>query len=145
MQSWFSSLNSVSIDFDTSEWYFPHIVITLLLILGAVILMTRFRPVVTAIASRKWTFFEKKADLFRLLSTFILIPLYFYFMDLISGWIPNMGMGFLLSSIPFVFLLSMTYCHDKNKRNMIIIIINSIVSPLFVWYVLYELFNVSLA
>lgn len=142
--SWFSSLNSVSIDFDQSHLFFPRIVITLVAILAVVILVTNFRPVMRAIRSGRYQFFVKNADFFRLLATLALIPAYFWLMDFIGMVLPNMGLGFLLSSIPFVFLMSMLYCHEKTRRNVIIISANALIAPTFVWVVLYHFFLVSM-
>lgn len=142
--SWFSSLNSVSIDFDQSHLFFPRIIITLVAILAVVILVTNFRPVMRAIRSGRYQFFVKNADFFRLLATLALIPAYFWLMDFIGMVLPNMGLGFLLSSIPFVFLMSMLYCHEKTRRNVIIISANALIAPTFVWVVLYHFFLVSM-
>ncbi|WP_417505181.1 tripartite tricarboxylate transporter TctB family protein [Marinomonas gallaica] len=142
--SWFSSLNSVSIDFDQSHLFFPRIIITLVAILAVVILVTNFRPVMRAIRSGRYQFFVKNADFFRLLATLALIPAYFWLMDFIGMALPNMGLGFLLSSIPFVFLMSMLYCHEKTRRNVIIISANALIAPTFVWVVLYHFFLVSM-
>lgn len=144
MSDWFSSLNTVVIDFDTSHQFFPRIVISLLLILGLVIVVSYFRPVMQAIRAGRYQFFVKNADFFRLLMTFALIPAYFWGMDAIGTMLPNMGLGFLLGSIPFVFLMSMLYCHDMTRRNLIIIVSNAVMTPTFVWGVLYHLFAVSM-
>ncbi|PYF82352.1 MULTISPECIES: tripartite tricarboxylate transporter TctB family protein [Marinomonas] len=144
MFDWFSSLNAVVIDFDTSHLFFPRIVISLLLILGLVIVVSYFRPVMQAIRTGRYQFFVKNADFFRLLMTFALIPAYFWGMDAIGAVLPNMGLGFLLASIPFVFLMSMLYCHDMTRRNLIIIVSNAVITPTFVWGVLYHLFAVSM-
>ncbi|UTW00019.1 tripartite tricarboxylate transporter TctB family protein [Marinomonas rhizomae] len=144
MSDWFSSLNTVVIDFDTSHLFFPRIVISLLLILGLVIVVSYFRPVMQAIRAGRYQFFVKNADFFRLLMTFALIPAYFWGMDAIGTMLPNMGLGFLLASIPFVFLMSMLYCHDMTRRNLIIIVSNAVITPTFVWGVLYHLFAVSM-
>lgn len=144
MSDWFSSLNTVVIDFDTSHLFFPRIVISLLLILGLVIVVSYFRPVMQAIRAGRYQFFVKNADFFRLLMTFALIPAYFWGMDAVGALLPNMGLGFLLASIPFVFLMSMLYCHDMTRRNLIIIVSNAVITPTFVWGVLYHLFAVSM-
>lgn len=142
--SWFSSMNTVSIDFDQSHLFFPRIIITLVLVLGLVIVVTQFRPAMRAIRSGRYQFFVKNADFFRLIATLILIPVYFWLMDLIGTVLPNMGLGFLLASIPFMFLMSMLYCHEKTRRNVIIITANALIAPTFVWVVLYHLFLVSM-
>ncbi|TYL48944.1 hypothetical protein [Marinomonas sp. IMCC 4694] len=84
MSDWFSSLNTVVIDFDVSHLFFPRIVICLLLILGLVIVVTHCRSVMRAIRSGRYQFFVKNADFFRLLATFALIPAYFWLMEAIG-------------------------------------------------------------
>ena len=144
MQNWLSSLNSVTIDFTTSQWYFPRIVMALLLVVGLIVVVSRFKLVVRNISQGKWTFFEPNTDFFRLVATLVLLPVYFFMMHFIGGLIPNMGMGFLLSSIPFMFLMSLIYCHTRDRRNLIIITLNAALTPLLVWFLLYNLFSVSL-
>lgn len=142
--SWFSSLNAVTIDFEQSHLFFPSIIIGLVLILGSIIVLTQFRPVMRSIRSGRYQFFVKNADFFRLIVTLALIPAYFWLMDFIGTVLPNMGLGFLLASIPFVFLMSMLYCHEKTRRNVIIITANALIAPTFVWVVLYHFFLVSM-
>ena len=142
--SWFSSLNSVVIDFDQSHLFFPRIVITLIAILGAFILITHLRPVLRAMRAGQYQFFVQHADFMRLLATLALIPAYFWLMEFIGEWLPNMGLGFLLASIPFVFAMSMLYCHEKTRRNVTIITANALIAPTFVWVVLYHFFLVSM-
>ena len=142
--SWFSSLNTVVIDFDQSHLFFPRIILTLIAVLGLVIVVTNARPVLRAICSGRYQFFVKNADFFRLIATLALIPGYFWMMDFIGSVLPNMGLGFLLASIPFVFLMSMLYCHEKTRRNVTIIVANALLAPIFVWVVLYHFFLVSM-
>jgi hypothetical protein len=144
MFDWFISLNSVTIDFDTSHQFFPRIIITLLLVLGSLIFLANIRPVWRAIRSGRYQFFVRNADFFRLLVTLVLIPVYFWSMDAIGEVLPNMGLGFLLASIPFVFLMSMLYCHERTRRNITIITANAVIAPTVVWGVLYHLFLVSM-
>ncbi len=142
--SWFSSLNNVVIDFDQSHLFFPRIIIALVLILGLVIVVVNFRPVLRAIRTGQYQFFVKNADFFRLIATLALIPAYFWGMDFIGMMLPNMGLGFLLASIPFVFLMSMLYCHERTRRNLILITANALIAPTLVWVVLYHFFLVSM-
>lgn len=142
--SWFSSLNAVTIDFAQSHQYFPNIIITLISVLGLYIAVTNFRPVMRAIRTGRYQFFVKNADFFRLLATLALMPAYFWLMDAIGTVLPNMGLGFLLASIPFVLAMSLLYCHEKTRRNLIMIVANALIAPTVVWVVLYHLFLVSM-
>jgi len=108
------------------------------------IFLANIRPVWRAIRSGRYQFFVRNADFFRLLVTLVLIPVYFWSMDAIGEVLPNMGLGFLLASIPFVFLMSMLYCHERTRRNITIITANAVIAPTVVWGVLYHLFLVSM-
>ena len=141
-----SSLFDITIDFDQSHLFFPRIVIALLAVLLLWIVSSNAGRIQAALTGKgnKFRFFEPNADQFRLLATLILIPLYFVAMDQIGQLIPNMGMGFLLSSIPFMFLLSLAYLHQRTYRLIMLIAANTIVAPLFVWFLLGQIFNISL-
>jgi hypothetical protein len=140
-----ASLFSVTIDFDQSHWYFPRIVIASLIIMLVWIALANLAKIKAVLSGEiKLRFFEPDADFYRLIVTLILIPVYFVAMDQIGQLIPNMGMGFLLSSIPFMFIMSFVYLHDRSKRHMIMITANALIMPVFVWFLLGEMFNISL-
>lgn len=144
MSNWLSSLNTIVIDFDQSHLFFPRIIVTLLMVLGVMIIVLNFRQALQAIQSGRYQFFEKNADFGRLIATLLLMPIYFWGMDQIGDILPNMGLGFLLASIPFVFCMSLLYCHEKSRANTLLIVLNAVLSPLIVWVILYHFFQVSL-
>ncbi|KEA64436.1 hypothetical protein ADIMK_1340 [Marinobacterium lacunae] len=65
-------------------------------------------------------------------------------MDAVGQLFPNTGMGFLLTSILFMLLLSLLYVHSLTRRVLLGIGLNSIIAPLVAWYVLGQLFAISL-
>ena len=83
-------------------------------------------------------------DKMRFFGTIVLTIAYFLSMDYVGTFFPNMGLGFLLMSIPFMFLLSLLYVHDLGRRKFLMISLNSIISPGVAWYVLANMFNISL-
>ena len=141
-----SSLFQVSIDFDRSHLFFPTIILWLLAILLAAIIVTSGIPLLRDVKSgkRKLSFFAENLDKFRLFGSLLLLLIYFIAMDAVGRLFPNMGFGFLFMSIPFMFCTSLLYVHDINRKKLILISLNSIVAPGVAWYVLGNLFNISL-
>lgn len=136
------SFFDVSIDFDTSHTIFPVIVSTVLAVLFVVILVTNYKAMVQGLsAGRGWT---GRIDSLRLLGTIILVSIYFWAMEWIGLFFPNQGLGFLFSTIIFVFAISLLYMHEKRSRKIIIAALNAIITPLCVWFILSNLFNISL-
>ena len=145
-----SSLLAVKIDFDQSHLFFPHLIHWILLILGLLIIVThgpkllrqwRARAAArsTGAASERGGF-----DWVRLLGTIVLTVIYFSLMDTVGEYFPNMGLGFLLMSMPFMFLLSVLYVHDASRRQYVTITLSSILSPTVAWYLLAQVFNITL-
>lgn len=53
-------------------------------------------------------------------------------------------LGFLLSSIVFVFLFNILYSASKDKKTILTSVVISVVSSVAIWYVFGVVFNVSL-
>ncbi|MTI18035.1 tripartite tricarboxylate transporter [Rhodobacteraceae bacterium RKSG542] len=146
MENQSSSPFSIVIDFDTSHLFFPTLILWLLGLLGLAILIQKGPAFYRAVASgeKKLRFFEPDADKVRLFGTLGLMVVYFIGMDYVGRLFPNMGYGFWLVSIPFLFGLSCLYAHELDKRKLLYITLNALVAPTFAWFVLSELFNVTL-
>jgi hypothetical protein len=65
-------------------------------------------------------------------------------MDYVGEFFPNTGLGFLIMSIPYMFLLSLLYAHHRNGRYLLKIVLNSVLAPIVAWYVLARLFSITL-
>lgn len=141
-----SSLFEVSIDFQESHMFFPTIVMWVLLLLLAVIFIVYGIPFIRAIknGNHTLTFSTEHIDKLRLFGTIILTTVYFLLMDYVGAFFPNMGMGFLLMSIPFMFLLSLLYVHNLSRKKFLMISFNAIMAPGIAWYLLAKMFNISL-
>ncbi len=140
-----SSVLDVSVDFDTSHLYFPKIVITLMVILGIFILATRHKEIAIGLVNLKKEATTKTGFKFwKLALTLTYLVSYFVLMQVLSDIFPNTGYGFLITTIPFIFLLSFIYTDEVTKKTVIIISVNSILSPLIAWYVLGNLFGITL-
>jgi hypothetical protein len=146
MEEGVSSLFHVSIDFDTSHTFFPIIILCLLAILLVAIIVTSGIPLLRDVKSgkRRLSLFEKNLDKLRLFGSLLLLVGYFIAMDAVGRLFPNMGFGFLFMSIPFMFCTSLLYAHNIDRKKLILISLNSLVAPGLAWYVLGNLFNISL-
>jgi len=146
MGNWIKSLLKVSIVFKESHWFFPKIVLWVLLSLLAVILVVHGIPFLRDVRGgrRKVSFSMRGFDLFRFSGTILLTILYFLSMDYVGDFFPNMGLGFLIMSIPFMFILSLLYAHAIDRKKLMAMGLNAVISPVAAWYILAHLFNISL-
>ena len=141
-----SNLLSIKIDFPQSHMFFPKIIMWLLLLLFVLIAILYGRQFVKDVREgrRSLKFFEENYDKIRLFGTIGAVIIYFILMDYVGTLFPNTGLGFLLVSIPFMMSLSFLYVHDLSKKKTIIILLNSIIAPVSAWYILGNLFNITL-
>jgi hypothetical protein len=140
------SLFKVKIDFAESHTFFPTIVSWVLLFLLLLILIFNGIPYWRELRNGKRRFKLTTAhiDKFRLLGTLVLTVAYFLLMDYVGAFFPNTGLGFLIVSMPFIFLLSMLYVHDVTRRKVVIIVLNAVIAPTIAWFVLAKLFYITL-
>ncbi|MCK0746396.1 tripartite tricarboxylate transporter TctB family protein [Chromohalobacter nigrandesensis] len=146
MESGLTSLLSVSIDFETSHLLFPRIVHWVMGILFAIILVTKTIPFLAAVkrGERTIPIVGESMDGFRFFGTLALIVAYFYLMAVVGNLFPYTGYGFLFVSMVFVFLMSLMYMHEWTKKGVIIVLVNAIVAPSLVWFILAKLFKITL-
>jgi hypothetical protein len=83
-------------------------------------------------------------DKWRFFGTLVLTIAYFLSMQYVGEIFPNTGLGFLFVSMPYMLLLSWLFLHVRDKKHLLIVTVNSIVGPLVVWYVLAQLFGITL-
>nr|WP_319390334.1 tripartite tricarboxylate transporter TctB family protein [uncultured Cohaesibacter sp.] len=141
-----NSLFKVSIDFSQSHLFFPHIIHWILLILAVLIALTSGPKLLRQMREKKKD--DKQTgtptDWVRLLGTLVLTIIYFSLMETVGDLFPNTGFGFLFTSIPFMFLLSVLFVHQPGRREFVTITLSSIISPAVAWYVLAQMFNITL-
>ncbi len=66
-------------------------------------------------------------------------------MDFVGRLFPNQGLGFLITSIPFMFVMSFLLVGKENfKNHRVSILISSVVTPLFAWILFAKLFFITL-
>ncbi|MCK2184909.1 tripartite tricarboxylate transporter TctB family protein [Halomonas getboli] len=146
MESGLSSLLSVSIDFETSHLFFPHIIHWLLGGLFALILVFNVVPFLVAVRRGEKTLpiLGESMDKFRFFGTLALIAAYFYLMSVVGNLFPYTGYGFLFVSMPFLLLMSLMYMHTRTTRKVITAAINALVAPTLAWFILAKLFQITL-
>ncbi|WP_158259859.1 tripartite tricarboxylate transporter TctB family protein [Phyllobacterium phragmitis] len=137
-----ASFPNVSIDFATSHLVFPMLVSILLGLLLVAILATRWRTIWGAFTTGPY--WPAGIDQLRFFGTIALTVLYFLAMPQIGDLFPNEGYGFLIASIPFLFLMSLLYLHRRSRRQIVIAAINAAIAPTVVWYLLSTVFNLTL-
>jgi len=138
----FDSPFHVTIDFDTSHLIFPTIIAVVLGILFIAILITRGRTMFASVTNAPY--WPTGIDHMRFFGTLVLTVAYFLAMPAVGDFFPNTGLGFYLCSIPFLFALSTLYLHQRNRRTLLIAGANALIAPTAVWYLLSEIFNISL-
>ncbi|MCG7599188.1 tripartite tricarboxylate transporter TctB family protein [Halomonas sp. McH1-25] len=146
MESQFLSLFEVSIAFEESHLFFPRIVSWVLVGLLAIILLSKSNRIAPALrrAGQAVTQGGDGFDRKRFFGTILLIVIYFYMMAVVGDIFPNTGFGFLFVSIPFIFLLSMLYVEHSTRKNILIIAVTAAIAPTLAWYVLSQLFRITL-
>lgn len=138
-------LLTVTMNFETSHLYFPKIIIGILILLALAIAVVHLPKKLKEIKGGDQAgFFVKNYDKVKLYGSIVLIAVYFKAMEVVGALFPNTGYGFLFSSIVFIFVASTLFLGKPTKREWIILTINSIVTPLFVWYVFGVLFFITL-
>ena len=65
-------------------------------------------------------------------------------MDYVGEYFPNTGLGFLFTSVVFIFVLSLLYVHGLNRHKWLVLSLNALIAPSVAWFVLAHLFNITL-
>lgn len=136
------SLTQVTIDFSTSHLIFPKLIGTILLLLGAAIVLTRRGAIARSGAMWSRTFADM--DKSRFLGTLALTIVYFSAMEPIGNLWPNTGLGFLICSIPFVFLSGAIFAHDRSPRGLAALALVAVIAPTTVWWLFSSIFYLTL-
>ncbi|MBN1365549.1 MAG: tripartite tricarboxylate transporter TctB family protein [Syntrophaceae bacterium] len=123
--------------YSTSHWFFPKIIITILIILGLAIIILK---IVHRIKSKKpligngKKFFVENYDKVKLFGSVLLLVLYILALE----WI-----GFLAASLIFIFLFNVLFSGIKWK-SLIISATISVASVMFIWLIFGVLFHITL-
>jgi len=136
------SLTHVTINFDTSHLVFPSVIGTVLAVLGLAILITRRQAILGS--GRLWRDTFSAMDRFRFFGTLVLTVIYFSLMVPLGDIWPNTGMGFLICSIPFVFLTGLVFLHDRGPRSLWPLLLVALIAPTVVWWLFSYVFFLTL-
>lgn len=135
-------MTKVTIDFETSHLLFPTIVAVALAVLGLAILVRERRSILASGAH--WAEIISTMDKVRFFGTIALTLVYFSLMVPVGDIWPNTGMGFLLCSIPFVFLTGLLFLHNRSLRPVLTVAAVGLVVPTLVWWLFTEVFFLTL-
>jgi Ca2+/Na+ antiporter len=135
-------LTRVTVDFDTSHLIFPTLIAIVLAILGLAILITNRRQI--AGSGAYWRGIFGQMDKVRFLGTLAITVIYFSLMVPVGNIWPNTGLGFLICSIPYVFLTGVLFLHRRSLRDMLPVAITAAVAPTLVWWLFTYLFFLTL-
>lgn len=135
-------LTRVTVDFETSHLIFPALIAIILLVLGLAILVVERRAI--AGSGAHWRGIIDRMDKVRFLGTIVLTVIYFLLMVPVGDFWPNTGLGFLICSIPYVFLIGVLYLHRRGVRDMLPVAITALVAPTLVWWLFTDLFFLTL-
>lgn len=136
------SLTQVTIDFATSHLIFPKLIGGILALLGLTIALTRWPAISGSGAMWRRTF--AALDKARFFGTLALLVVYFTLMEPVGSLWPNTGLGFLLCSIPFVFLSGVIFLHQRSPRAMVPLALVSVVIPSVIWWLFSDIFFLTL-
>lgn len=133
-----ADLFKIKIVYSTSHLIMPKIVVCILIILALIMLLQEI--IKGKKEGRSFSFKGKKIfienyDKVRLWGTLILFIFYILALEMI---------GFLTSSLIFIFLFNVLFAGSKNKKSILTSAIISIVSSVSIWYIFGFLFNITL-
>ena len=135
-------LTRVTVDFGTSHLIFPTLVGIVLALLGIAILVTNRRQI--AGSGGYWRGILHDMDKARFVGTVVLTIVYFLLMVPVGNVWPNTGLGFLICSIPYVFLTGALFLHRRAPRDLLPVAIAALVAPTLVWWLFTDLFFLTL-
>ncbi|SFJ80570.1 Tripartite tricarboxylate transporter TctB family protein [Halobacillus dabanensis] len=130
-------LLTVELTFSEYHIIFPRIIITILLILGAMIVFRYFYKRVKQGSSKKreFSFFMANYDKSKLFGSAILLFLYPFMMELL---------GFLISTILFMFVITLLFIGKVQKKALFTSLTNALATTFVVWYVFGQVFDITL-
>lgn len=135
-------LTAVTVDFDTSHLLFPRIITVVLLLLGVMILIQERKRI--AASGVYWQAIFTRMDKQRFFGTLAATVIYFCAMVPVGDLWPNTGLGFLICSILYIFLVGMLFLHVRNRRSVIPVVLTALIAPTLVWWLFTDLFYLTL-
>ncbi|MBM4761044.1 tripartite tricarboxylate transporter TctB family protein [Bacillus sp. B15-48] len=127
----------INLQYDEYHVIFPRIILTILIIL---LLMMFVKFLYKFIKEKKqvnfrFKFFGDNFDKFKFFGTAGLLIVYVLMLEII---------GFIISSIGFMFLLTVLLRGDFKRNTLMISVINSVTTSVIVWFFFGYLFDITL-
>ena len=121
---------------------FPRLVAIVFLMLGLVIAIRDRRRLLAS--GKYWRKALAQMDKLRFLGSLALTVVYFSLMVPVGDFWPNTGLGFLICSLPYVFITGWIFAHDRSGRALLPLAVISVIGPVLVWWLFTELFFLTL-
>lgn len=130
-------LLTVELTFSEYHKIFPRIIITILLVLGAMIVLRYIYKHIKNGSSKKrdFSFFIADYDKTKLFGSAILLFFYPFLME----WL-----GFLISTILFMFVITLLFIGKIQKTALFTSLTNALATTFVIWYVFGQLFDITL-
>ncbi|WP_404331866.1 tripartite tricarboxylate transporter TctB family protein [Mesobacillus maritimus] len=130
-------LLTIDIKYDEYHIIFPKIIMGILILLVVLMLIKALVKKVRdgGLTQFKFKFFEENFDKLKLFGTIGLIVVYVFFLEII---------GFIASSIVFMFLLTILLRGNFQRNTIVISVINSVTTSVLVWFFFGYLFDITL-
>jgi len=128
---------TIDIKYDEYHIIFPKIIIGILVLLLVLMLIKYLikRLKAESITQVKFKFFEENFDKLKFFGTIGLVIVYVFFLEIV---------GFIASSIVFMFLLTILLRGNFQRNTLVISIINSVTTSVLVWFFFGYLFDITL-
>lgn len=132
-----NDLLTVNIQYNEYHLVFPRIILAVLLILLAAIGIQRvIKSFKNGTLKRpKFNFWAENYDRRKLFGTVGLLLVYVFFLEFT---------GFILSSIIFMFVLTILLRGDLKRNTLVISLINSVATSVLAWFFFGYLFDITL-
>jgi putative tricarboxylic transport membrane protein len=130
-------LLTIDIKYDEYHIIFPRIIMGILVLLLVLMLINYLIKRVREkdLIKSKFKFFEENFDKLKFFGTIGLIVVYVFFLEIV---------GFIASSIVFMFLLTILLRGNFQRNTIVISLINSVTTSVLVWFFFGYLFDITL-
>ncbi|MGY4691092.1 tripartite tricarboxylate transporter TctB family protein [Salibacterium sp. K-3] len=130
-------LFTIELQFSENHLIFPRIILTILIVLGVLLVLQTIIQKVKSGRLKKWdfTFFEKNYDKLKFYGTIVLLLAYGLSLE---------ALGFVASSIIFMFLITLLFLGHVKGKAILISLINSVATTIIIWFVFGQMFDITL-
>ncbi|WP_138418058.1 tripartite tricarboxylate transporter TctB family protein [Aquibacillus sediminis] len=127
---------TIEMSYSTYHLVFPRIIMFILIVMGSFLLIrTLVKKSKDRENSAPFKFFTNHYDRVKFYGTIILLTTYAAVLQHI---------GFVLTSIIFMILLTLLFIGNLRKKSILVSITNGLTTTIVVWYVFGQLFDITL-